>query len=262
MIARRPVRSRFAMFRFPYIYESSPLFLLQGALTIWMLVDASRRRVEYYWFWLILCLQPFGAWAYFIAYKAGDLKGGTGWVAGLFHRPPSLDELRHRAEQTPTVASRLDLAERLVETNEYAEAVPHLEAVLAREPEHNRALFLLAQARRGLGQSAEAIPLLRSVVARQPGWREYAAWYLLVECCRESDDRAGAIAACRQLARMLPGLEHACLLADELLTAGESVEARKVVEQALGEYQYATGHSRRRDRKWVGRAKQLLKQAG
>lgn len=248
------------MFHLPFLYESSPLFLLQGGLTIWMLVDASRRRVDSYWLWIILIFQPFGAWAYFIAYKAGDLKGGAGWLTNLFHRPPSLAELRHRAEQTPTVVARLDLAERLVETGEFAEPVPHLEAVLAREPEHNRALFLLAQSRRGLGKPAEAVPLLRSVVARQPGWREYAACHLLVECCREADDRAGAVAACRDLARMLPGLEHACLLGDELLAAGESVEARKVVEQALGEYQYAIGQSRRRDRRWVSRAKQILKQ--
>src|SRR3954468_404682 len=91
------------MYHLPYLYESTPLFALQAALTVWMLVDASRRRVDYYWYWLILGLQPFGAWAYFIAYKAGDLRGGSGWVAGLFHRPPSLEELRHRAEQTPTV---------------------------------------------------------------------------------------------------------------------------------------------------------------
>jgi hypothetical protein len=250
------------MFHFPYLYQSSPLFLLQAALTIWMLVDASRRRVEHFWIWIILFLQPVGAWAYFILYKTGDLRSGTGWLASLFHRPPSLEELRHRAAQSPTVASRLDLAERLVETGGFEEAAPHLDAVLAREPEHNRAQFLLAQARRGLGKPADAVPLLRSVVKRQPGWCEYAAWYLLIDCCRESNDRPGAVAACRELARMLPGLEHACLFGEELLAAGEPVEARKVVEQALGEYQYSSGPSRRRDRRFVGRAKQLLKQAG
>jgi len=34
------------------------------------------------------------------------------------------------------------------------------------------------------------------------------------------------------------------------------------VEKALGEVQYATGYARRRDKRWVGRAKQILKQAG
>lgn len=251
------------MYRFlPYFYESSPLFVIQAAMTIWMLVDASKRRVDQYWYWLILALQPFGAWAYFIAYKVQDFRGGSGRIAALFQRPASLAELRHHVEQTPTVTNRLDLAERLVETGEFAEAVPLLDAVLAREPEHNRALFLLARARRGIGRPVEAIPLLRSVVARQPGWSEYAAWYLLIDCCRDAGDSAGTIAACRELARIMPSMEHTCSLAEELLTAGEGVEARKLIERALDEYQYATGQSRHRDRRWVGRAKRLLQQCG
>ena len=38
----------------PYFYELSPLYVVQVALTIWMLVDANRRGVEQYWFWVIL----------------------------------------------------------------------------------------------------------------------------------------------------------------------------------------------------------------
>ena len=49
----------------PYLFEFSPLYLLQAALTIWMLVDAHRRGVEFFWFWVILFFQPFGAWVYF-----------------------------------------------------------------------------------------------------------------------------------------------------------------------------------------------------
>src|SRR5947209_10854271 len=119
----------------PYLYELSPLYLAQAAMTIWMLVDANRRRVDTYWYWLILAFQPFGAWAYFFSYKARELRGGSGWLAGLFQSPASLAELRRRAERMPTVASRLDLGERLVEVGEFAEAVPHLEVVLKHEPD-------------------------------------------------------------------------------------------------------------------------------
>jgi hypothetical protein len=250
------------MYHLPYLYTSSPLFVLQAALTVWMLVDASRRRVDYFWYWIILGLQPFGAWAYFFAYKTHELRGGTGRLAGLFHRPPSLDELRHRVDQAPTVASRLELAERLVETGDHAEAVPLLEAVLAREADHSGALFLLAQARRGLGEPAAAVPLLQKIVARQPGWNDYAAWYLLIDCCRDAGDGPGAVAQCRELVRAAASLEHTCLLAEHLLAADDPAGAKAVVERALGEYRYATGQARCRDRRWVGRAKQLLKQAG
>ena len=124
----------------PYLpFLETSLYLLQAAMTVWMLVDANRRGVEYYWFWLILIFQPFGAWAYFFLYKAKDFKSGPSWLTGLFHQRPSLQELRHRAERLPTIAIRLELGTRLVEVGEFAEALPHLEAVLAREPEHCQA---------------------------------------------------------------------------------------------------------------------------
>ena len=243
------------------LYEWSPLYLAQAALTVWMLVDANRRGVEFYWYWIILAVQPFGAWAYFFLYKAKDFRGDHGRLAGLFHRPASLQELRHRAERLPTVVNRLELAERLVEAGEHAEAVPHLEAVLAREPDHCRVLFLLAECRGGLGDPAQAATLLQKLLDRQPNWGNYRAWHMLIEVRREAGDLAGALAGCRELAKQAPTLEHRCLLAEYLLLTGEKVEAGKVVSQGLEDYRYLTGLSRRRDKRWVSKAKQLLKQA-
>src|SRR5262245_49125561 len=51
--------SRRAMFHLRHFTEFSPLYLAQAGLTIWMLIDASRRGVEFYWFWIILFFQPF-----------------------------------------------------------------------------------------------------------------------------------------------------------------------------------------------------------
>jgi len=110
----------------PYLFEWSPLYFVQAALTIWMLVDANRRGVDYYWFLIILAFQPLGPWVYFFLYKVKDFRGGRGWPAGLLQRRASLEELRHRAERLPTAANRLELGERLVETGMFAEAVPHL----------------------------------------------------------------------------------------------------------------------------------------
>src|SRR5438552_4689299 len=143
---------------FHHLTEWTILGVAQAALTIWMLVDANRRGVEPAWFWAILFFQPLGAWAYFFAYKVHDFRVRSPWLADLFHRRPSLEELRHRANQSPTPANWLALAERLIEVKEDAEALPHLEAVLSREPEHCQSLYLLAVAHRRLGQPALAVP--------------------------------------------------------------------------------------------------------
>jgi hypothetical protein len=49
------------------------------------------------------------------------------------------------------------------------------------------------------------------------------------------------------------------MLAERLLELGDKGEARKVVEQGLDDYRFTAGPGRRRDHRWVGRAKQLLK---
>src|SRR4051812_34944471 len=111
------------MFHLPYyLLELSPLWLAQAALTIWMVIDANRRGVDGYWFWIILVIQPLGAWAYFFVHKLPALRRDGGWFAGLFQRRASLAELRHRADQSPTPANRLELGDRLVETGAFAEA--------------------------------------------------------------------------------------------------------------------------------------------
>jgi hypothetical protein len=248
------------MFHLPS--EWSLLYVLQAALTIWMLVDVSRRGVEFYWFWIILIFQPFGAWIYFFLYKARELGGGHRWLSNLFHRRPSLQELRHRVERLPTMACRLELSERLVEIREYAEALPHLEAVLEREPEHCQALFALAETRRGLGQPDLSVPLLQKLLSRHSSWGDYKAWHALIEVRAEAGDQAGALNSCRELARIAPSLEHRYLLAEHLLDSGDKDQAIEIVQQGLDDYRYLTGISRRRDRRWVGKAKQLLKEIG
>jgi len=247
----------------PYLYELSPLYLLQAAMTIWMLTDANKRGVDRSWFWIILAFQPFGAWAYFFIYKAKDIQGGSGIfgnLGNLFHRPPSLAELRHRVEQLPTVANQLDLGERLVETGAPAEALPYLQAVLAREPNHCQCLFLAAQCHRHLGHAQEAVPLLQTIISRNPSWSDYEAWRMLIDVNDQLGDRAAALERSRELARVAPNLQHKCLLAEHLLDTGDKGEARRIVERGLEDYRYLSGPSRRRDGRWVGKAKQLLKQ--
>ncbi len=238
----------------------SLLYLCQMAFTVWMLVDAHRRGVEYYWFFLIFMLQPFGSWVYFLLFKVKDFQTDRGWLVSLFHRPPALDELRRRAQRSGTVASRLELGSRLAETGEFEEAIPHLEAVLGHEPEHCEALYSLAIARRGLSQFSMAVPPLRKIIARHPTWSNYKAWHTLVAVQEAGGEKEQALSTCRELARVAPSTQHGYLLAQQLIAHGKNDEARQVLEQKLEDYRYMTGFSRRVARRWVGKSKQLLKQ--
>src|SRR5439155_4261564 len=97
-------------------------------------------------------------------------------------------------DRAPTVAHRLELADRLIECGLSAEAMPHLQAVLAHEPELGHALFGLARCLREQGHPEQAVPLLEKLIARHAGWGNYAAWHSLIEARQEAGDARSAVA--------------------------------------------------------------------
>ncbi len=242
------------------LFLAHPLLSLgQTAFMVWMLIDAYRRRAEGFWFWVILFLPGLGAWVYFFAVVLRDFRGPN--LGGLFQRRASLEELRYRAEHLPTLVSHLELAERLIELGQHADALPHLLAAQKMEPEHPRPLFALALCHKEQGHPDLAVPLLEGLLARDPRWHNYAAWYLLIEARAQAGDAAGAVASCRELARLAHSLEHNCLLAEHLLKAGQVEEADRLLEAALRDHDYAPGPIRRRNRRWASEARRLRKHA-
>ena len=239
-------------------YFFQAVYLAQGAFTIWMLVDAYRRGAEYYWYLVILFIQPIGAWVYFFLVKVGDFPGLRDW--SFLQRRPRLEELRYRAEQMPTLTNHLALAERLVELRDYEGAIPHLDAVLAQEPELSPARYLLATCRAETGHPDQALPLLEKLIARDRTWSNYAAWLLLIRLQDETGAADKALTSCQELARLAPTLRHQYLLAEHLVAGGKNDEARKVLERSLEEHQYAPGFVRRRNRRWASQARRLQKQ--
>ncbi len=232
------------------------LSVIMLAFTLWMLVDAYNRGVDFFWYWIILLVQPIGALAYFFVFKARDWRGFSGW----FQPRISIKELRYRVAQVPTLANQLALGERLIETHEYAEALTHLQAALTREPDHSQVLYCQAVCHVEMEQPQKALPLLERILARDRLWSDYAAWRLLIRARSEVGDQEGALQACRDLVKLAPNLRHRCLLAEHLLAQGQKQEARMLLDQGLQDQQFAPGPIRRRNRRWVSQARRLLKE--
>lgn len=69
-------------------------FFLQTAFSIWMLLDAIKRRSEFYWY--VIIAVPFGELVYFFMIKIHDFKGSK-LTALLGPRAPSLERLHFEA---------------------------------------------------------------------------------------------------------------------------------------------------------------------
>lgn len=231
------------------------LSAIQSVFTIVMLIDAYRRGAEVWWYYVIIFMPLLGSWAYFFAVflPRFDWKMPTLW-----ERKTPVEELRYRAETSPTFANDFALGQRLVELRRYDEAIVPLEAARKREPNHAPVCFLLARCLYETERSADALPYVRAILDREPRWEDYSAWRLLIqiqEDLRLDDD---AIETARQLVKLSPRMEHKVLLARQLARQDHDGEARLVLENALQEQQFVTGAARRMNRRWVKEARKLL----
>ena len=246
-----------------FLFGHPIVSVLQVAFTIWMAVEAARSGNSY-WIWIIIVFQPIGPWIFFFVEMRervfGRLFVRLPAMSHLFERKTPLDQLEYHAQQSPTVANQVALAERLVELGRFQDAVVPLEAALKREPDFAPATFKLARCRYELHDSAEAERLLTTIVSKDPRWSDYAAWRLLLDVQEDLKRHDALLDTARQLVRMAPRLEHKVILADRLARMNQEGEARLVLENALQEQRFVTGAARRINRPHVRRAQRLLRE--
>jgi hypothetical protein len=238
------------------------MLLLQGAFTIWMLVDAYQRGAEIFWLWIILIFQPIGTWAYFVAVKLPTWRFGRGLSSrALWQRRLSLDELRYRVERAPTVVNRLALAERFMEKKQYSEAIPHLEEILAKEETYCQAMHDLAVCHLECNQAEQALPVLQRLMTRDGRWSDYRAWPTLIAVHERLGKEEEALKSCRELEKRVPTWENKCRLAERLIDNGHKNEAAQILIQALEDHRFAPLQRRLRNWNWARHAAQLLHEA-
>lgn len=234
------------------------LYWLTYAFKIWMIIDASRRGAETYWYWIIF-LVPFGEWAYFFIVKLPD----SGVTRSLGKQldvatGSSLKKLRYAAEDVPSAANKLALATSLYDHRKYAEAVPLYEAIVQQNPEEKRALYGLGCCQSALGEFEVAIDTLKQVVRADPKFAGYASWQELARCMWDAGRKPEAVETARRLSNHDGRTETKVLFASFLIGTGEPVEAKDVLEQAIGHYEHSPRHFQSVNRGAFKDAKRLL----
>ena len=243
-------------------YISPWWFYAQMAFTVAMLIHVYRSGSEQYWFLIVLIFQPIGAWVYFFAVllpkvSFGRTNPGDPW----WQKKLSLEELRYRAERTPTVANRMALAERLIDKNKHADAIPLLEEVVAADPILCQAMYDLAVCHFACKEPKLAIAFLKKLHARDYRWSNYRGWPTLIDAHVACDEPVEALNACRELTKMVPTLEHKCLLAEHLIENKLHAEAVELLDHALEDHSYTPWGKRWKNWNWARQAQKLLTEA-
>jgi hypothetical protein len=234
------------------------LYLLQAAFTIWMLVDAVRRRPILYWY--VIIFLPFGPLVYFFAFKIHDYD--LGWLRRIVSPappPPSVAELRERLRRSPSVANRLLLASALHDAGEYAEAAESFGIVLEGRADDPDALYGLGRCRMELGEPEAAVELLSKLVAKSRTYRDYAACLELAEALTKAGRDDEAIDLLEGVVRSSPRPQHSVALARHLIAAARIERAQEVLREAIADHERSPAALRRRHRDAAREAVTLLK---
>lgn len=203
----------------------------------WMLADAYRRKAETHWLWII-ALVPGGALAYFIFVRsrAPDFSGIRRKLTASLRKPPSVDSLRRRLQETPSINNRLALAQGLADAAHYAEARSLFEEVLTERPSEMDAHFGRGVCALELGTLDAARESLAHVVDDTPMFRDYAAWPELAECFFRQGEPERALELMTTLVRRAPRLDHYLLLARFEERQGRTAQSETALEEGLRLY--------------------------
>jgi len=238
------------------------LYIVLAAFSLWMLIDAIRRKAEWWWLAVIVLSGPVGALVYFVVKKAKDLRFGDDQVVPLTLGGDALPHLKELAQESPSIANRLAYGDALRQSGMCAEAVVEYQHVLKRDGKCKEALHGVALCHIELGAHAEAAEQLSQLMDLDPRYQDYRAATDYAEALWLDGQRERGLEIFEDVAMASGRLEHSLTYANYLAIAEDKPRARSVLESALREFAQSPGFVRRRDHGLARDAERLLAQLG
>jgi hypothetical protein len=239
----------------------SALTLASAGFTIWMAVDAIRRKAPLYWLAAIVLFSPpgmpLGSVAYFSFVKIRDYWPRTGTLPG----EPSTRWWRgswHLGGGAMLDPAELATADALEVAGRYEDAIPLYEAVLARAPRHRRALHGLGRCMLGVGNPRRAAELLGEVLSEDWAFDNYSAALEYAEALWQTGEQHDCLHVLERVVAVTGRINHRVALAHYAMLAELPARARAVLEQALAAHGSEPEMVRRRQQRWADRAAHML----
>ena len=238
------------------------LYVLGSAFTLWMAVEAVRRGDAGRWLWIILVFGPIGAAVYFFSEVAG---GGRIALFGFRQRKVTAAELRQAevdVKRLDNAASWAEYASLLRARKDHAKAAEAATRAVERAPNDANAGYELGLALLGAGRFAEAVPALEAVVARDRRYEADEALYALAKAQQGANDLAAARASLMELSERRSRPEILFDLATVQGLLGEREPALRSLQRIVDEAVLVPPYLQREVRPWVRRAKQAIAKLG
>jgi hypothetical protein len=223
---------------------------------LWMIFDATRRRVL--WPWYLVLLVPLGELVYFFAVKVRDFHMRTSSPPP----PPRairISQLEREVEGSPSFRNRVRLGWALLDAEQPERARECFERALSTHADDKEALFGLGLSQLEQSASVAAVATLSGLVERGLAYQDYDAALALAEALFRAGRKRDAFELLRAVVRDGHKLEHQLLLARYQLRGEHKDEAEATLRLALREFESQPELERRRDGAVATEARRLLR---
>lgn len=229
--------------------------LLQAAAIIHFI----RRRPDTYWLYIILFLGPIGALVYLFAEALPDVGLLNQSFKGI-SRGKRIKALELAIRDNPSAGNFEEMGELLMEDGKLQPAREAFNKAIAARSNTLETFYHRGVCSVLLGDAADALPDLEQVVAKQPNHDFNRAPALLAQAYALSGQRDKAEALFRRVTVTSTLSETYLNFADMLASDGRGAEARQWAQKVLDKEPTMPRYLRRRERPWSRRARKLLKQ--
>jgi hypothetical protein len=238
------------------------IYLVQIAL----IVHVLRTGRNMYWVFILIIAPGIGGLAYVIVELLPDLMNDWRARRALRGVRKTLDpgaDLRQRQKQhnlSGSVDAARHLANELLESGRYSEAIEHYEGALTGLYEHDPDLMLgLARAQFGNKQHDDARTTLDLLIEKNPEFKSpegHLLYARAVEACGDDDK---ALDEYKVVARIFAGAEAQLRYGLILERLGKNDDALAEFEEIVTAADLAPRHYRKAQREWIKQAKDGIK---
>lgn len=230
--------------------------LLQVAAVIHFI----RRRPDTYWLFIIVFLGPIGALIYLFAEALPDMQlFGSQSFKGI-SRGKRIKALELAIRDNPSVGNFEELGELLMEDGQLNPARAAFDKAIAARSNTLETFYHRGVCAVLLGDAQAALPDLEKVVAKEPDHDFNRAPGLLAQAYALTGQKEKAEALFRRVTVTSTLSETYLNFADLLASEGRTTEAREWAQKVLDKEPTMPRYLRRRERPWSRRARKLLKQ--
>lgn len=231
---------------------------IYGLFTIWMLVDAIRRK-EYLWVFLIMA--GMGFWYFFYIYRNSPSAMRGFELPGAQSRK-RIKELQAQIHHLDKAHHYFQLGDVYFQQGKLDKAEAAYRASLERDAQDIDARAHLGQCLLRQKKAAEARPLLEGVCAENPKHDYGYSMMALAEALSAVGEQNAALEKWQQVTANHSYPRAKVQLAELYIAKNQPDLARVELRDVLADDIHAPRYQRRRDRVWVRRAKGVARKLG